>query len=140
MQKLLYNRTLVEKEVTTMITQNKTRQMSEAFITSVFLALSGGFQDAYTFFVRDKVFSNAQTGNVVLLSTHMMQGEYRQGIKYLFPILAFALGIFIAERISAKYKHSKKIHWRQMVLLFEIIILTGAVSYTHLTLPTKRIV
>ncbi len=108
-----------------MITQNKTRQMSEAFITSVFLALSGGFQDAYTFFVRDKVFSNAQTGNVVLLSTHMMQGEYRQGIKYLFPILAFALGIFIAERISAKYKHSKKIHWRQMVLLFEIIILTG---------------
>ena len=38
-------------------------QMSEAFITSVFLALSGGFQDAYTYFTRNEVFSNAQTGN-----------------------------------------------------------------------------
>lgn len=34
-------------------------QMSEAFVTSVFLALSGGFQDAYTYFTREEVFSNA---------------------------------------------------------------------------------
>ena len=44
------------------------RQMSESFINSVFLAISGGFQDAYTYNVRDEVFSNAQTGNVVLMS------------------------------------------------------------------------
>ena len=44
-------------------------QMSEAFVTSVFLALSGGFQDAYTYFTREEVFSNAQTGNIVLMST-----------------------------------------------------------------------
>ena len=31
-------------------------QMSEAFVTSVFLALSGGFQDAYTYFTRQEVF------------------------------------------------------------------------------------
>lgn len=31
-------------------------QMSEAFVTSVFLALSGGFQDAYTYFTREEVF------------------------------------------------------------------------------------
>ena len=36
-------------------------QMSEAFINSMFLALSGGFQDAYTYNCRDEVFSNAQT-------------------------------------------------------------------------------
>lgn len=34
-------------------------QMSEAFSNSLFLALSGGFQDAYTYNCRDKVFSNA---------------------------------------------------------------------------------
>ena len=50
-------------------------QMSEAFITSIFLALSGGFQDAYTYFTRDEVFSNAQTGNVVLMSTNLMIGK-----------------------------------------------------------------
>ena len=34
--------------------------MSEAFFNCVFLALSGGFQDAYTYNVREGVFSNAQ--------------------------------------------------------------------------------
>ena len=38
--------------------QNADRQMSEAFITSAFLAMSGGFQDAYTYFTRDEVFSD----------------------------------------------------------------------------------
>ena len=38
---------------------------SDAFLTSAFLALSGGLQDAYTYNTRDGVFSNAQTGNVV---------------------------------------------------------------------------
>ena len=32
------------------------RQMSEAFRTTVFLTLSGGFQDAYTYMGRGKVF------------------------------------------------------------------------------------
>ena len=50
-------------------------QMSEAFLTSIFLAVSGGFQDAYTYFTRDGVFSNAQTGNVVLMSERFMNGE-----------------------------------------------------------------
>ena len=46
--------------------------MSETFINSAVLAVSGGFQDAYTYFTRDKVFSNAQTGNVVLMSQNFM--------------------------------------------------------------------
>ena len=69
-------------------------QMSEAFVTSVFLALSGGFQDAYTYFTRQEVFSNAQTGNIVLMSTHLMMGEWLDVLRYLFPLLAFAGGVF----------------------------------------------
>ena len=30
------------------------RQMSEAFINSIFLAMSGGFQDAYTYFAENQ--------------------------------------------------------------------------------------
>ena len=63
------------------------KQMSEAFINSIFLAMSGGFQDAYTYFTRGKVFSNAQTGNVVLMSQHFMMGEWKDGLKYLLPLL-----------------------------------------------------
>ena len=77
--------------------KNARVQMSEAFITSVFLALSGGFQDAYTYFTRDEVFSNAQTGNVVLMSQHFMLGEWQRGLHYLIPLLAFAGGVFLLE-------------------------------------------
>ena len=54
-------------------------QMSEAFLNSAFLALSGGFQDAYTYNARNEVFCNAQTGNVVLMSQHFMAGELMAG-------------------------------------------------------------
>ena len=75
-------------------------QTSETFLLSAILALSGGFQDAYTYNVRNEVFSNAQTGNVVLMSQHLMMGEWMKGLSYLFPILSFALGVLVAERIG----------------------------------------
>lgn len=99
------------------------RQMSEAFTTSAFLALSGGFQDAYTYNTRDGVFSNAQTGNVVLLSQHFMTGDWSAVLRYLLPLIAFTLGVFIAEQIQHRYKYSRKMHWRQGILLMEILIL-----------------
>ena len=98
-------------------------QTSETFLLSSLLALSGGFQDAYTYNVRDKVFSNAQTGNVVLMSQHLMQGEWQRALHYLFPVLAFALGVLVAEQIGHKYKGAKRIHWRQIILFCEIVFL-----------------
>ncbi len=99
------------------------KQMSEAFVNSAFLALSGGFQDAYTYFTREEVFSNAQTGNVVLMSQHFMCGEWMAGLRYLFPILAFAVGVWVAEQIQGRYRYAKKLHWRQSILLMEVVIL-----------------
>ena len=82
------------------------KQMSEAFICSAFLALSGGFQDAYTYFTRDGVFSNAQTGNVVLMSERFMNGEVKAGLHYLVPLTAFFLGVLLAERIQNKFRYA----------------------------------
>lgn len=99
------------------------KQTSETFRLSAILAISGGFQDAYTYNVRDEVFSNAQTGNVVLMSQNFMSGEWLRGLHYLFPIIAFALGVFVAERIQKKLKYVKRIHWRQIIVLMELAIL-----------------
>ena len=99
------------------------RPMSEAFINSFFLALSGGFQDAYTYNCRDEVFSNAQTGNVVLMSQHFMEGRWQEGLRYLLPLLSFAMGVFLAENVQYRFRNAKKIHWRQGILLAEIVIL-----------------
>ena len=98
-------------------------QTSETFLLSAILALSGGFQDAYTYNVRNEVFSNAQTGNVVLMSQHLMEGNWMRALHYLFPVLAFAFGVLVAERIGHTYKNARKIHWRQIVVLIEILIL-----------------
>ena len=98
-------------------------QMSEAFITALFLSVSGGLQDAYTYIGRGKVFANAQTGNIVLMSVHAFAGEWGEALRYLVPLCAFALGIFAAEFIRLKLKRMQWLHWRQLVVLFEILML-----------------
>ena len=97
--------------------------MSEAFITSIFLAMSGGFQDAYTYICRGEVFANAQTGNIVLMSGNLFRGEFRHCIRYLIPVVSFIVGIYIAECVHARFKEYEKIHWRQIIILFEIVLL-----------------
>ena len=76
----------------------------------------------HTLILRE-MFSNAQTGNVVLMSQHFMMGEWSEGLRYLFPLLAFAVGVFVAERIQGSFKYARKLHWRQSVLLCEMAIL-----------------
>ena len=102
---------------------HEVKQVSETFRLCAVLSLSGGFQDAYTYMIRGGVFANAQTGNVVLMSQHFMLREWSMGIRYLFPLLSFAIGIVAAEQIEHKYKQAARIHWRQIVLLVEIIAL-----------------
>lgn len=46
-----------------------------------------------------------------------------QGFQYLFPLMAFAIGVFVAERIQSRFQFAKKIHWRQGILLIEMLIL-----------------
>jgi uncharacterized membrane protein YoaK (UPF0700 family) len=74
--------------------------------------------------MRDKVFANAQTGNVVLMSQNLMQGNFMQGLHYMCPLFSFAAGIFIAERIENEYKCAEKIHWRQIIIIIEMIALS----------------
>ena len=80
-------------------------------------------EDAYTYNTRDEVFSNAQTGNVVLMSQHFMTGDWKAGVRYLLPLIAFVLGVFVADQIQMRYKYARRLHWRQGILLAEIVIL-----------------
>lgn len=99
------------------------KQMSESLKIGIILALTGGFLDAYTFLVRGKVFANAQTGNIVLLGTNLFQGEFKQALSYLVPIVAFIVGVFITEFIKLKFKENEKLHWRQIIIFIEIFLL-----------------
>ena len=98
-------------------------QMSESFLTAVFLSLSGGLQDAYTYLFRGKVFANAQTGNIVLLSANIMDGQWDKVLHYLVPLCAFALGVLAAEKMRERFQTMQRLHWRQLVVLGEVLLL-----------------
>lgn len=103
------------------------KDFSESFRIGILLAFAGGFMDAYSYICRDGVFANAQTGNIILLGINISEGNFNVAIRYLFPIVAFILGIVITNLI--KYKFSKKfIHWKQISVLVEAIAL-GIVAF-----------
>ena len=99
--------------------------MSDAFRTALFVILSGGFQDAYTYCCRGEVFANAQTGNIVLMSSAFFIGDWNTVLKYIIPVVSFLIGTAVAELIHVRFKPCEKIHWRQIILIIEIVLLFG---------------
>ena len=104
----------------------KPKQMSESMILGVVLTLAGGFQDAYSYNCRGQVFANAQTGNIVLLGQNIASGNFQNALHYLFPLLAFLAGVYLSEWVRELCKSFQKLHWRQIVLAFEIVMLAIA--------------
>ena len=98
-------------------------QISESRRLAILLAVSGGFMDAYTYTFRGEVFANAQTGNIILLAINLSEGNFEKMLQYLFPVIAFAFGIIIAEVVHRFCTIDNILHWRQYTVLLECIIL-----------------
>lgn len=102
-------------------------QMSETILIGTLLALAGGFLDAYTYICRGGVFANAQTGNIVLFSIHLTQMEWTRAAASAIPVIAFAVGIIVTETVRRRQRLIGFLHWRQGMLIMEIVILAAAV-------------
>lgn len=105
---------------------SRSKQMSESMVLGVLLTLAGGFQDAYSYNCRGQVFANAQTGNIVLLGQNIAGGNFEAALRYLFPLAAFVGGVYVTEWIRQRCREYRRIHWRQIVLAVEIILLLAA--------------
>lgn len=103
----------------------KQQQMSDTLLVGALLSCAGGFLDAYTYLLRGKVFANAQTGNMVLFGINLFEKNVTGMFCYLLPIFFFFLGVLIAEIIKDRFKEKETIHWRQVILLIECIMLTA---------------
>lgn len=101
----------------------RAKQISESIELGIILSLVGGFMDAYSYIGRDEVFANAQTGNILLFGVHLSEGSFDLSIRYLFPVVSFALGIMLADFIHVRM--SSLLHWRQASTLIEALILFG---------------
>ncbi len=104
-------------------TASTARQPSESIFNMAILSVSGGLQDAYTYATRGGVFANAQTGNIVLLSQNLLDGDFAAVMRYLLPLASFSFGIAAAEYIRDRFLCHSRLHWRQVVLAVEILIL-----------------
>lgn len=111
----------------------KQKQMSESLLLGAILATVGGFLDAHTYICRGKVFANAETGNIVLMGAKLAEGDFKDAFFYLIPITAFACGVFCAEVVKKRFKQSSYIHWRQITVAAEIIVLVS-ISFVE---PTR---
>ncbi len=96
--------------------------LHETFLVLIFITLAGGFQDAYSYLMRGKVFANAQTGNIVLLFKNIVDLNFKESIAYLIPVLSFVLGVYLAVRFEDAIE-KRVLHWRQYIIGFEIIIM-----------------
>lgn len=59
----------------------------------------------------------------------MPRATWLRAAEYFLPILAFALGVVAAEIVKRRYKKRQSdinIHWRQIVVLVEIVLLIAA--------------
>lgn len=101
------------------------KQMSESIRLGVVLAIAGGFMDAYSYMCRDKVFANAQTGNILLLGIHLSEKEWNVALRYAIPVIAFAVGITLSDMIRIRLKEKSLLHWRQISILIEAAVLAG---------------
>ena len=101
---------------------SRAKQESESIELAILLALSGGIMDAYSYLVRDHVFANAQTGNMLLFGVNLATGDWAQCLHYAVPVVCFAAGIALCHtiKIVATEEH---LHWRQMALLIEAVLL-----------------
>lgn len=96
--------------------------LHETFLVLIFITLAGGFQDAYSYLMRGKVFANAQTGNIVLLFKNVVDLNFKGAVAYLIPVISFALGVYVAVRFEDAIE-KRILHWRQYIVVFEIIIM-----------------
>ena len=96
--------------------------LHEKFLVLIFITLAGGFQDAYSYLMRGKVFANAQTGNIVLLFKNIVDLNFKGVLAYLIPVLSFAFGVYVAVRFENAIE-KRILHWRQYIIGFEIIIM-----------------
>ena len=57
------------------------------------------------------------------MSGYIFHGQWSAAIRYLIPLTAFIAGILTAETIHRRFTGKPSFHWRQFIILIEILIL-----------------
>ena len=120
---------------------NKNLPVHEQLIFCLLLTVVGGFFDAYTFVNCEGIFANAQTGNLIFVGIDLIEGNYREVIHYLIPILSFVMGVLVSKFIESKYKELSIFKHIYMLLLIQMFaLLVILIKYKFFGLDIRPIV
>ena len=92
----------------------------EAFI-AIILSFIGGIFDVYCLF-NFNIYAMLHTGNIIKLVTNLIDGDIAMFLATLFIVLAFAVGIFLAN----VYEHHRKDKSNKGLLIISMAILLCA--------------
>lgn len=105
---------------------------SDSLFIGIILLFIGGFQNVYTYMNCGKVFANLQTGNMILMSINLVEGNISIASRYLVPLCSFWFGCAIGASVNIKFKYLLKIHWRVILLIIEM---TNTIIASCLAIP-----
>jgi len=88
------------------------------------LSAGGGFLDSYAWVAHGHVFTNAQTGNIILFGVFAAQDEWRQALRHVPPMLAFFPGVFTAQWLHKRRFSDDQVRATAVSLCVEVVILT----------------
>ncbi|WP_025083671.1 YoaK family protein [Latilactobacillus fuchuensis] len=98
--------------------------LSDKLLYGGLLAAAGGF-DSYTYLVHGEVFAGLQTGNLILLGTHLGQMKWGVLLQHMTPVLAFMVGTILTRMLQHRFKAEDSINKRQRIVLgIEVLVLT----------------
>lgn len=100
------------------------------------LMVNAGIMGAYTYELRGGVFCNAQTANLLKMGILLGKGELLQGLYYLIPFTAYALGAFLSELLPKPVRRFHLLRWDTYLVLFETAVLF-LIGLLPLTIPPQ---
>lgn len=100
---------------------NINKNIYEAPIVGLLLAMNSGAIDAYTFLQHGEVFVGLQTGNFILFGISLSKLAWWQSLRYLFSILMFALGVVFIKHLQASRYRERNI--KRIILIIDLLLL-----------------
>ena len=89
--------------------------------------------DAYAFVAHGRVFTNAQTGNVVFLAVYASQANWPEAARRVPPILACMLGVATAKFLGVRPKKST-LHATLLCQGVELVVVSAS-AYSARSCP-----
>ncbi|MCF0260883.1 MAG: DUF1275 domain-containing protein [Erysipelotrichaceae bacterium] len=87
------------------------------------LSFAIGILNACTYVTRGHVFASSQSGNLLYMGLDLAAGDFSKFPKYIFCIVMFGTGVFLAERFHSKYR---QYGWRKISTILEICLIAFA--------------